>query len=92
MSADDGDGETTRITQKGQVTIPKALREEYGLEPGDELRWEEGDDGITVRKATQSAGRGMLVDEDTDEETREAMAEELEAYIREQRREEWEPE
>jgi len=27
----DTDGETTRITRKGQVTIPKELREEYGL-------------------------------------------------------------
>jgi AbrB family looped-hinge helix DNA binding protein len=88
----DSNGETTRITQKGQVTIPKALREEYGLEPGDELRWEESDDGITVRKATQDAGRGLLVDDDTDKETREEMADEMEDYIREQRRSEWSPE
>jgi AbrB family looped-hinge helix DNA binding protein len=92
MGADGDNGETTRITQKGQVTIPKELREEYGLEPGDELRWEQGEDGITVRKATQSAGRGLLVDDDTDEETKEEMAEEMEAFIHEQRRSEWSPE
>ena len=63
MSTDgDTDGETTRITRKGQVTIPKRFREEFGLEEGDELLWEKTEDGITVRKATQSAGRGMLVD------------------------------
>lgn len=28
---------STRITSKGQVTIPKALREMYGLEEGDYL-------------------------------------------------------
>ena len=31
-TGNDTDGETTRITRKGQVTIPKKLREEYGLE------------------------------------------------------------
>jgi len=90
MSADDGT--TTRITRKGQVTIPKEIREEYGLEEGDELRWERTEEGITVRKATRSAGRGMLVDEDVPEETREEMAKEMEADIREKRRTEWTPE
>ena len=74
MSTDgDADGETTRITREGQVTIPKRFREEFGLEEGDELLWEKTEDGITVRKMTQSAGRGMLVD-DVPEAKREAMA------------------
>ncbi|ELZ43761.1 transcriptional regulator, AbrB family protein [Halorubrum californiense DSM 19288] len=85
------DNRTTRITRKGQVTIPKALREEFGLEEGDELRWEKTDDGIRVRKATGSAGRGMLADEDVSEEKREEMAAEMEAEIREKRRSEWQP-
>ncbi|WP_302081090.1 AbrB/MazE/SpoVT family DNA-binding domain-containing protein [Salinibaculum rarum] len=87
----DNDGETTRITRKGQVTIPKELREEFGLEEGDEIRWEKAEDGIRVRKATRSAGRGMLVDDDVSEEKREEMAEELEAEIREKRQTEWQP-
>jgi len=42
MSTDgDADGETTRITRKWQVTIPKRFREEFGLEEGDELLWKE---------------------------------------------------
>ena len=90
MSTDnESENRTTRITRKGQVTIPKALREEFGLEEGDELRWEKTDDGIRVRKATGSAGRGMLVDEDVSEEKREEMAAEMEAEIREKRRNEW---
>jgi AbrB family looped-hinge helix DNA binding protein len=89
MSTDEEGGETTRITRKGQVTIPKELREEYGLEEGDELLWQRGEDGIRVRKATSSAGRGMLVDDDVSEEKREEMAEEMEADIREQRRTAW---
>ena len=87
----DTDEKTTRVTRKGQVTIPKELRDEFGLEEGDELRWEKTEDGIRVRKATQSAGRGMLVDDNISEAKREEMAEELEAEIREQRRTEWEP-
>lgn len=89
MSTDnETEGETTRITRKGQVTIPKDLREEYGLEEGDELLWQTGEDGITVRKATRSAGRGMLAD-DVSEDKREEMAEEMETEIREKRRSEW---
>lgn len=90
MSTDDED-RTTRITRKGQVTIPKDLREQYGLEEGDHVRWQATEDGITVRKATRSAGRGMLV-EDVPAEKREEMAEAMEAEIREQRRTEWTPE
>jgi len=87
----DTEGETTRITRKGQVTIPKDLREEFGLEEGDELLWQKAEDGIRVRKATRSAGRGMLVDDDVPEEKREEMAEEMEAEIREMRRTKWQP-
>ncbi|QLH81391.1 AbrB/MazE/SpoVT family DNA-binding domain-containing protein [Halosimplex pelagicum] len=88
----DSEGETTRITRKGQVTIPKELRDEFGLEEGDELLWQKAEDGIRVRKATHSAGRGMLVDDDISEEKREEMAEEMEATIREKRRTAWTPE
>jgi AbrB family looped-hinge helix DNA binding protein len=92
MSADDADGEeTTRVTRKGQVTIPKELREEYGLEEGDEVRWELTEDGIQVRKATRSAGRGMLLDEDVSDEKRVQVAEEMAEEIREKRRTEWQP-
>jgi len=91
MSTDDIDDKTTRITRKGQVTIPKELREEFGLEEGDEIRWQGDEDGIKVRKATQSAGRGMLVDEDLSDEKREEMAEEMEDDIREKRQSEWQP-
>ena len=88
----DTDGETTRITRKGQVTIPKKLREEFGLEEGDELIWQKTEEGIKVRKTTRSAGRGMLVDDDVSAEKREEMATEMETEIREKRQTEWTPE
>ncbi|WP_312619004.1 AbrB/MazE/SpoVT family DNA-binding domain-containing protein [Haloarcula sp. 1CSR25-25] len=86
-----GEGKTTRITRKGQVTIPKEFRAEFGLREGDEVRWENAEDGIRIRKATQSADRGMLVDEDVPEDKREEMAEEMETEIREKRESEWQP-
>jgi AbrB family looped-hinge helix DNA binding protein len=93
MSAEnEAEGRTTRITRKGQVTIPKDLREEYGLEEGDEIRWEMSEDGIRIRKATRSAGRGMLVDDEVSEAKREEMADEMEAELRKKRRSEWTPE
>lgn len=77
--------ESTRITEKGQATIPKSLREKYDLEPGDEVVWMDTDEGIVVKKRTRTSGRGMLVPDDTPEETREAIAEELERRIRDRR-------
>ena len=88
---DDSERQLTKVTRKGQVTIPKPLREEFGLEAGDKIHWEKADNGIRLSKATHSAGRGMLVDETISEEQREAMAAEMEAEIRESRRTEWQP-
>ena len=40
-------GMTHKVGVKGQVVIPKAIREEIGIEPGDEVAFEA--DGIDVR-------------------------------------------
>ncbi|QSG08222.1 AbrB/MazE/SpoVT family DNA-binding domain-containing protein [Halapricum desulfuricans] len=74
--------ESTRITKKGQTTIPRDLREKYDLEPGDEVIWMDTDDGIVVKKRTRTSGRGMLVPDDTAEEKRQEIAEELGQRIR----------
>ena len=50
--------EATRVTEKGQTTIPKDLREKYDLEPGDDVLWMDTADGIVVKKRTSTAGRG----------------------------------
>lgn len=81
-------GETTRITRKGQTTIPQQLREEYGLEPGDEVVWEDTDDGIVVKKHDRTEARGLLAGEKSEDERR-AIAEELGDEIRAKRDEEW---
>jgi AbrB family looped-hinge helix DNA binding protein len=77
--------EATRVTEKGQTTIPKDLREKYDLEPGDEVLWMDTADGIVVKKRTSTAGRGALVPDDTSSEDREAIAEELAQRVRERR-------
>lgn len=38
----------SRATEKGQVTIPARLREEFGIEPGGTVRFEAGDGFIKV--------------------------------------------
>lgn len=80
--------ETTRITRKGQTTIPQELRKKYGLEPGDTVVWEETDDGIVVKKTGQTEARGLLAGEMSEDERR-AVAEELGNEIRAKRDEEW---
>lgn len=88
MSTDnDVEEETTRVTRKGQVTIPQKLREEYGLDEGDEVVWQNSEEGIIVRKANRRSARGMLVPDDTSSEKREEIAEELEGRIRDRREE-----
>jgi antitoxin PrlF len=44
--------ELATITAKGQVTIPKAIREALALRQGDQLRWDLDDDGVRVRLVT----------------------------------------
>lgn len=77
--------ESTRVTEKGQATIPKHLREKYDLEPGDEVVWVDTDEGIVVKKRTRTGGRGMLVPDDTPEGKRDEIAEELERRVRKRR-------
>jgi len=38
------------VTSKGQVTIPKELREKFGIQPGAQVDFVEVTDGIRLRK------------------------------------------
>ena len=40
-----------RVTSKGQVTIPKKVREKLGIQPGEDVGFEEKGDLILIRKA-----------------------------------------
>jgi AbrB family looped-hinge helix DNA binding protein len=43
---------THRVGPKGQVVIPKELRDELGIEPGDEVSFWRHDDHVAVRPAS----------------------------------------
>jgi antitoxin PrlF len=52
-----------RVTEKGQVTIPKALRDALGIGAGTEVEFERRKDSIVVRKAGGQIGRGRRMAE-----------------------------
>ena len=52
---------TMRVTEKGQVTIPKELRDELGIGAGSEIAFERVEDAIVIRKVRDGHGRGARV-------------------------------
>ena len=61
----------SRVSEKGQVTVPKALRERLGIRPGDELEFSEQAGRLIASKAVAedpiAAVWGILgTDVDTD--------------------------
>ncbi len=70
---------SSKVTSKGQVVIPKKLREKYGIRPTTAIRWIEKDQGILMVPESEDpilAARGMLKGSGI-----------LKAYMREKRRE-----
>jgi antitoxin PrlF len=56
---------TYKVGTKGQVVLPKELRDDLGIKPGDEVIFAKADDEIRVRKAGTKAEivrslRGLL--------------------------------
>ncbi len=49
---------TVRVGAKGQVVIPKAIRDRVGLHPGDEVEFEVHDDQVTLVAANRPGGLG----------------------------------
>lgn len=50
-----------RLTSKGQVTIPKPIRDELGLLPGTEVEFEVDGNAVRMRKAQGQRGRGWEI-------------------------------
>jgi AbrB family looped-hinge helix DNA binding protein len=42
--------ETTRVSTKGQIVLPKAIREDYDWPAGTDLAIERGPDSVTLRR------------------------------------------
>ncbi|MCY4455353.1 MAG: AbrB/MazE/SpoVT family DNA-binding domain-containing protein [Chloroflexi bacterium] len=47
-----------RISQRGQVTIPKKLRDRFGLHPNIEVEVVPTEDGLLIRTRTDDLGNG----------------------------------
>lgn len=77
--------ETTRVTDKGQTTIPQELREKYGISPGDEVVWTDSKEGLVVKKRGELNGYGAAVPADITDDERAAVADELDRRLRERR-------
>jgi antitoxin PrlF len=69
-------GYLTRVTSKGQVTIPKAVREQHDIEEGDYLVFDSRDGEIVVRK-------GQVVTDDMTEDSFDALTERITRHFEE---------
>lgn len=47
-----------RVTTKGQVTIPKKIRDALGIEPGDEITFKEIESGYKIQKRAPTTADG----------------------------------
>jgi len=50
-----------KLSDRGQLTIPKALRDRLGMKPGTELEFEADGGRIIISKATQKASLRSVV-------------------------------
>ena len=54
---------TSKVTTKGQIVIPKRIREKYGIFPSTSIRWIEKKEGILMVPDAEDpiiSARGML--------------------------------
>ena len=54
---------SSKVTSKGQIVIPKRLREKYGIRPATGIQWIEKEQGILMVPESEDpivAARGML--------------------------------
>ena len=75
-----------KVTSKLQLTVPKAIADQYGIKPGDELEWVPAGESIRVQLRSKMQSERQLTAEDRlalfDANTKwldELQAEELEA-------------
>lgn len=52
-----------KVSEKGQITIPKELRDALGIGAGTEVECERNDDTIVVRKSSHAPTRGRRLAE-----------------------------
>lgn len=55
----------SKVTSKRQLTLPKAIADQYGIRPGDELEWTPAGETIRVGRAHCARGKqhGLTLEE-----------------------------
>lgn len=86
-------GARAMITSKGQITLPKEVRDRHSLKPGDSIEFVEEDGKIWVRPRNLRAidlagilhrpGMKVVTIEEMDEAIGEALSEEDDRIVRE---------
>jgi AbrB family looped-hinge helix DNA binding protein len=58
------------ITKKGQITIPRKLRDEFNLKPGKKVFFVKSEDGVLIKPVVENVRslRGILNTEATSDE------------------------
>ena len=54
---------SSKVTSKGQIVIPKKIRDKYGISPSTSIHWVEKEEGILMIPDSEDpivAARGML--------------------------------
>lgn len=49
----------SKVTSKLQLTLPKAIADQYGIKPGDELEWVPAGESIRVKLVRRKAKSGQ---------------------------------
>ncbi|MDB6040847.1 MAG: AbrB family transcriptional regulator [Verrucomicrobiales bacterium] len=52
---------TSRMTVKGQVTVPKKMRDVFGWEPQTEVQFELMPDGVKITRFPNTKSRGTSI-------------------------------
>lgn len=55
----------SKVTSKLQLTLPKAIAEQYGIRPGDEIEWTAAEDSIRVEpvRGNPRVGQNLTLQE-----------------------------
>lgn len=49
----------SKVTSKLQLTVPKAIADQYGIRPGDELEWTPAGESIRIELGKPTVGAGV---------------------------------
>lgn len=85
----DDETATTRVSQKGQTTIPKEIRRQLGIEPGDTVEWERDGETVRIRRESEPTTKGVAFDSSVSEDDREEWVENANERLKRKRETEW---